>query len=582
MDESDEDVLMQEDTDENFPRPSGRRTAQHGTFPSVYGDPSSSGEGYRFPYESAMPSNMPYQSFAGTTNHRTSHSPALHGSGTQSVTSALYERQRRALHGPVVREGFIRGADESDDEEDDEDEDGNGRSLLDVTNFNYPEVPPSPEPFGPAYETTGLGNDSIIDRSALLHSVLDANNQTADPDFAVSDGEPSNGTEEMSDSDEVDVMRGEGRRGAARGRGRGRGRPRGSRARGRVPRGEGSRGGRRGKRGPRAVADPGHEFKEYQREAVKAHLEERYEDALKYARKAVKTNPEIFAAHSLLSHALDNLGRKTDALLALWSGAHTQRDPKVWWHVANGIMELGGSDRNKVREQVYQCYSEIIRLDPNDYEARAERLTIQLELEQWGKAKRECVTMLKIRPHDVDVLRTLADMCGNMGEPEQALTYYEAAIDNFINGANTGEGEFTWSLLNVYLDILDSLKRYPVAIQKLRALARWLLNRKEESFWDAQSDDREWDMEDFPRRTDVKDFLPGKYGKETYGAGLPMELRIKLGLFRLRMGPQQRDEALVRIPSLFVDSSTTDRRKAPLRSLRARRSFAQCKTVRLL
>jgi len=71
------------------------------------------------------------------------------------------------------------------------------------------------------------------------------------------------------------------------------------------------------------------------------------------------------------------------------------------------------------------------------------------------------------------------------------------------------------------------------------------LGRGRETHWDdIVEDDREWDSKDIPRRSQVQHFSPGQYGSMTYGDGLPLEIRIKLGIYRLRLGNHVK-EALV-------------------------------------
>ncbi|KAK5002001.1 transcription factor TFIIIC subunit tfc4, partial [Cryomyces antarcticus] len=259
-----------------------------------------------------------------------------------------------------------------------------------------------------------------------------------------------------------------------RGRGGTRGRPRSSRAKAEAGV---RRGGGKAKRGPRAAIDPGAEYKRFQDQATLAYLRGDLEDALEYARQAVQQNPEIFASHSLISEIYGQLGKPEESLFALKTGAHTARDPKIWWDIVNLTLELGGNDQ-EVNEEVYRCYSQIISLDPKDYDARLERLKLQLELGLSLKAKRECESMLKLRPYDMEVLRQYAELCVTYKEPgsvEKAKSFYEDAIEYFNMGGNSDDEEFTWSHLNVYLDLIGNLKDYAEAITKLKALSRWML-----------------------------------------------------------------------------------------------------------
>ena len=335
-----------------------------------------------------------------------------------------------------------------------------------------------------------------------------------------------------------------------RGHGRSRGRPSGSSNTVRA-----SQRGRR--RGTRAIAEPSREFKKLQSEATQAFiLEGDMEKALVIARKAVQTNPEIYAAHSLLSEVLLTMGRTEDSVGASFSGAHTKRDPKIWWSVADRTLELAlGTVDKKRREaflvQAVYCLTMVLKYDNEDYDARMERMRLQLELGNASKARRDCEKMLEVQPNDSGLLRQLAELSVTIEETARAKKLYDGFIEAHIAGKLEEGDSFTWSLINIYLDLLDRLELWHVAIHKLRNLSRYLLKRSEETYWDDFDDDREWDIEDNPRRLGTVGFMPGRHELAAYGLGLPIELRIKLGLFRLRSGAQYYGEALVRISSLF-------------------------------
>lgn len=309
-------------------------------------------------------------------------------------------------------------------------------------------------------------------------------------------------------------------------------------------RGGGVQRGRR--RGYRSLAQPSIEFKRLQGEATQAFvIDGDLEAALNAARRAVQINPEIFAAHSLLSEILLSMGRKEDSVGALFSGAHTKRDPKMWWLVASRIADLGGDDQLRVLAQACYCFNQVVKLDPTDYNARAERLRINLELGYRGRARKDCVAMLKIRQHDVGILRQLAELSRSTDDAEEALKYFTETIDHLVATDDPNNAtELTWSLLNIYLELFDQPGRYGEALVKLRQVARWLLGRKDEAFWNQWDDDREWDLEDTPRRVEVGVFQLDRFGPDAYGRGLPLELRVKLGLFRLKNGLAHHSEAM--------------------------------------
>jgi general transcription factor 3C polypeptide 3 (transcription factor C subunit 4) len=106
--------------------------------------------------------------------------------------------------------------------------------------------------------------------------------------------------------------------------------------------------------------------------------------------------------------------------------------------------------------------------------------------------------------------------------------------------------DFGWSDANIYVELYSYLNQHEEGLTALKGLSRWLLGRKDDIMWeDFDEDDREWDFDDSPRRIKTDGYIPGQWPLESYGLGLPLELRIKMGLFRLKMGDQNQDEALV-------------------------------------
>ena len=104
---------------------------------------------------------------------------------------------------------------------------------------------------------------------------------------------------------------------------------------------------------------------------------------------------------------------------------------------------------------------------------------------------------------------------------------------------------FTWAAINIVTELYGFQQRYDEGLVELKSLARWLLGRREDVYWDTYTqDDREWDMDDQPRRIEIPEYVPGEHDISTYGDGLPLELRIKLGIFRLRSESRDLEEAI--------------------------------------
>lgn len=309
----------------------------------------------------------------------------------------------------------------------------------------------------------------------------------------------------------------------------------------------GARGGKGIKRGPRKPLEPSPEFKMLHSEATSAFIDGDYDRAIDLVKQAIQVNPEMFAAHSLLSEIFLARGEKDKALTALFSGAHTRpKDPTVWAKVAKLILERAGEDRQAALNDVIYCYSRVIDIDPKNYNARFQRAAVYRELGYNGRAATEYERILKELPHNTRALRHLAETYIDLNDVQKAIDHYMNSVDYYMSLEPDEEIEFSWSDVNICVELFAYAHRYQEGLHVLKSLSRWLLGRKEDDIWDQiEEDDREWDADDFPRRIKTDGFEPGLYPRESYGSSLPLELRVKLGVFRLKMGDRYNNEALV-------------------------------------
>lgn len=309
----------------------------------------------------------------------------------------------------------------------------------------------------------------------------------------------------------------------------------------------GARGGKGIKRGPRKPLEPSPEFKLLHSEATSAFIDGDYDRAIDLVKRAIQINPEMFAAHSLLSEIFLAQGQKDKALTALFSGAHTRpRDATVWAKVARLILERAGEDRQAALNDVIYCYSRVIDINPNNYNARFQRAAIYRELGHNGRAVTEYERILKDVPHNTRALRHLAETYIDLNDVQKALDHYQSSVAHYMTLNPEDAPEFSWSDVNIYGELFSYLGLYAEGLAALKTVSRWLLGRKGDTMWEEfEDDDREWDADDSPRRIKADGYIPKQWPRDSYGLGLPLELRIKLGLFRLKMGYEHKDEALV-------------------------------------
>jgi general transcription factor 3C polypeptide 3 (transcription factor C subunit 4) len=333
-------------------------------------------------------------------------------------------------------------------------------------------------------------------------------------------------------------------RGGVRGRGRPRGLPRG---RPRI-RGRGRPRGRSGPRGPRKAAEPTGDIKSRLSKASQAFIDESYDEAMEIVSDVIRINAETYEAWTLLASIFRELGEVEKTLTALMCAAHLRpKDVNGWLSCAQFALEENGQLRKKFLSTAKLCYQSAIRADPkNDIEARCGKATVLREQGNTSSAISEYKRVLSQKPHDATILRHLAELYIDQDNVEAAIDLYHQAI-SFYKASDGLAGQlFGWSDINIYVELYAYLGHYDVAIKELKSLSRWIVGRREDSWWDnVVDDDREWDSDDV-RRIQIQEYVRSRSDSQLYGDGLPLELRVKLGLYRLRLG--NHDEAMVCVP----------------------------------
>ncbi|KAM0717663.1 hypothetical protein Q7P37_007515 [Cladosporium fusiforme] len=304
-------------------------------------------------------------------------------------------------------------------------------------------------------------------------------------------------------------------------------------------------GARKSKKRQRAE-DPGPEFKKLQAQATEAFLSGQLNRAMDLARQAVMINPEIYVAHSLLSDILIAKGQQKDALGALMTGANIKKDPDLWLLVANKTLEMAGAFRTRAEyDQAVFCLSKAIHYSHGEdtFELRTQRRDLHLDAGHDVKARTDTKLLLRARPDDLDNLKLYAELCFESKdhfEMAAGRETYENTFKLFEDKDTFGDAEGQWTHLNLYLDLVERTREPVHAVFQLKRVARWFLGRKEDEFWDdVTEDDREFDS-GHERRYEIPEFRnSSNHSQDAYGDGLPLDLRVKFGMFRLKMKKQE-------------------------------------------
>ncbi|KAI1755350.1 hypothetical protein F4782DRAFT_488209 [Xylaria castorea] len=318
-----------------------------------------------------------------------------------------------------------------------------------------------------------------------------------------------------------------------RGRGRGRG------GRGRGPR-----------RGPRKAAEPTGDVKYRINMASNAYVEGRLDEAIEWVEDAIRINAEIYRAWSLLTSCLQEKGDLKGSFTARVFSCHLQPKHVDGWLLCAQIgVELRDElpeDAADLTEQVTVCYSAALRADINNKQARHGRAAIAVERGQIRTAAKDYLYLLEHGDGECDVhaLRSYAEMTillasigkRSLYKPDSAIDWYYRLFAHFRANGIDNNYPLEWQDIIIFTGLLAYTEHTKDALYELKSLARWLLGRPDEDFWDDwQDDDREWDVDNV-RRIGFEDFHDGKYPERSYGSGLPLDLRTKLAVYRLKLG----------------------------------------------
>ncbi|KLU83519.1 hypothetical protein MAPG_02577 [Magnaporthiopsis poae ATCC 64411] len=306
------------------------------------------------------------------------------------------------------------------------------------------------------------------------------------------------------------------------------------------------------KRAPRKVKELPTEIKLLVSAATNAFLEERYDEALLAAKETIRLNAEVPSAWGILATVYEERGDWRHALEAKRIQASlTRTDVQLWLATADLALRIPdldggpGSSPENLRVAM-ECYTLLLQVDRTNLVARLAKADILADLGDSGKAVVAYRDYLKARPYNLRAVRNLAEHAFNARRAkeaiESAVEAYRCCIEHARAGKPLDDMEvFDWIDIRIFIELLASLGQYAEAARWLMSLARWLLGRPNDTIWDECGDDREWDLDD-KRRQDLPSFYADVYGPASYGQGMPLDLRGKLAVYRLKL--KMEDEAM--------------------------------------
>lgn len=263
--------------------------------------------------------------------------------------------------------------------------------------------------------------------------------------------------------------------------------------------------------------------------AIKEYEENRFGDAIAMLEEAIKIDPNSKLPYVLLDAIYSDIGDVDKALRAKVAAALLDRNKDDWIDVARISVELGKLD------QAVVFYERAIGLDTSDTTIMFDLFELLLSM---NKLEQACTLMKKIHdihPANPEYTNRLGQVYMLQGQLQDAVNLFENILQqnkesSFIDPEIIQP--FGWSELNSLAELYYKQKAWHKTIREVKSIARWILERKDETWWEDQNDDAEFDE----RRLEIKRSDKGKLRlDEPEKYELPLDIRVKLLLSRLQL-----------------------------------------------
>ncbi|RDA89700.1 hypothetical protein CP533_0672, partial [Ophiocordyceps camponoti-saundersi (nom. inval.)] len=307
--------------------------------------------------------------------------------------------------------------------------------------------------------------------------------------------------------------------------------------------------GSRGLRGPRKAAKPRGDITARLSKVNQAFLSGDYDQALDLATEVIRINAETHQAWTTLASIFRERGESSRALSAMVYAAHLRsKDISGWLKCASYALDIDEVE-DHADDNLYTarlCFSAALRVDPTHLDARLGKAAVCHRQGHYAAAISEYKSILKRQPHDLEVVRKLAEACLDCKNTSAAIPSAVEAYKQFFALESRCrpllQEDSLWHDIGIFVDLLASVNQYEEAIFELKSRSRWIVGRSSDLLWDEwKDDDREWDLDEL-RRLSVKGYISRSANPALHGIALPQDLRIRLATFRFKL--EHESEAL--------------------------------------
>ncbi|PLW46445.1 hypothetical protein PCANC_11126 [Puccinia coronata f. sp. avenae] len=314
-----------------------------------------------------------------------------------------------------------------------------------------------------------------------------------------------------------------------------------------------------------------------------AFIEKKYDEAIPVFEEIVRIEPMCRMAWNNLGAIYQDMGDFEKSSQFRIIGAHlTAKSADVWKELASESRQHG------LLSQAIYCYSEAIKTSKNDVECMWDRSYLLFEVGRSRQALAGYLAILKISPHNPDVLREVAHLCATTNEKELPIRLFQEALKHYQSVVISPPAEWLADGFGLeHIQILVRLlirsrpacaratqpssssdaaedqeriqQHYYDTLKLIKQSTRWLQGRSDPAHpgyldWDLLEDDREYDPSRQTR--EAWEYLSDPRYEQSPTYPLAKELRTYLGICRLKIGDE--DEAALHfdiIKSLGVEEN---------------------------